>query len=468
VAENKDELARLLAAHGQEHVLSFWGRLSKEERASLAQQIRELDFGLLAKIGKSAPSITPEKMRLEAEPFKRLPTDEASRREWDDARAAGQEALAAGRAAAMVVAGGQGTRLGFDGPKGEFPIGPVSERTLFQIHAEKVLAASRRCGREIPLLVMTGPSNDAKTRYFFKAHNFFGLPFTSVRIFEQGEMPAVDDNGRIVLDAPGHIFVSPNGHGGSLKALWDSGTVEWLEGKGIDVISYFQVDNPLVRALDPAFIGFHTGAGADMSLKLVARTDPDEKLGIWLSAEGRAKIIEYSDMPRELMHATDESGSLKFAGGSIAIHCFSVPFVRRLNKRGFALPYHRARKKVPFADASGKTVTPTEPNATKFEMFVFDALEFAGKAAAVETAREEEFSPVKNKEGADSPETARRDMSRLYGKWLSAIGVEVPADDKGYPLHKIEISPLVGDDEKTLEMNYRGPRSVTGPLLVSQ
>ena len=463
----KSELLRILTPYGQEHVLAFWERLTQDQKCALAEEIGSIDFAALAEVTKSAGAVSRSRLHLEPEPFTRLPKGDKARARWEEARCAGQEALAAGRVAAMVVAGGQGTRLGFDGPKGAFPIGPVTKRTLFQIHAEKVLAASQKYGREIPFLVMTGPSNDAETRFFFKEHNFFGLPFTSVRIFEQGQMPAVGDDGRVILDAPGHIFVSPNGHGGSLKALWDSGTVSWLEERHVDIISYFQVDNPLVRVLDAAFVGFHLVSGAEMSLKLLERSDPDEKLGVWVQCDGRRQVIEYSDMPLDGMRARDETGGLKYPGGSIAIHAFGVPFVRRLNEKGFALPYHRARKKVPIVDASGGTVEPKEANATKFEMFVFDALLFAERISAVETLRQEEFSPVKNASGSDSPETARRDLSRLYAGWLGSIGVEVETDDAGNPKHPIEISPLVADDAASLEQNYRGPRRVAQALVLA-
>lgn len=462
--DSKRGLQYLLARYGQEQILAFYDKLSPEQRESLAAQAGSIDLDLIAKLsGEDAEEASLG--TIEPEPFVRLPHDEASRRQWDDARAVGMEALRAGRVAAMVVAGGQGTRLGFSGPKGAFPIGPVTNRTLFQIHAEKVRAASCRYGREIPLLVMTSPSNDAETKFFFKENLFFGLPFTSVKIFSQGEMPAVDSDGKIILDRPDHAFMSPNGHGGALKALWDSGVIAWLEEKGIDTISCFQVDNPLARAVDPTFIGFHISAGSEMSFKLLHRTIPEEKLGIWLSRNGRARIIEYSDMPREEMAARTAGGELKYAGGSIAIHCFSVPLIRRLNAGGFALPYHRAHKKVPRVDASGKTVAPDKPNATKFEMFIFDALSFAQRHLAIETRREEEFSPVKNADGVDSPATARRDMSRLYARWLREIGVEVPRED-GYPAHTIEISPLVGDDAESLAANYNGPRRVEGPLVI--
>jgi UDP-N-acetylglucosamine/UDP-N-acetylgalactosamine diphosphorylase len=462
----RSELQAILEPIGQGHILAFWDRLSLSEREALHNQVTELDLPAFLALVNSAKPLDVTSLRLEREPFVRLPASPAERKLWDNARITGQEALIAGKVAAMVVAGGQGTRLGFDGPKGAFSIGPLSGRSLFQVHAEKVLAASRRSGREIPFLVMTGPTNDAETKLFLKEKGFFGLPPLSVRVFQQSELPALDADGKVILDSPGHVFASPNGHGGSLKTLWESGAVQWLEGRGVEYISYFQVDNPLVRVIDPVYIGMHIEHGADMSLKLLDRTDPDEKLGIWLRADGKAKVIEYSDLPPREMHATGPDGRLKYAGGSIAIHLFSVAFARSLNERCFRLPLHRARKKVPFVDHNGRTVAPGKENATKFEMFVFDALDFARKTLAIETLREEEFSPVKNAAGIDSPATARRDLTRLYGRWLAAAGVQVPLDNDGNPVYPMEISPLYADDAGTLACNYRGPKVITGPLVL--
>lgn len=466
--KERRRLDKLTVAHGQEHVLAFWDSLSQDERSSLAAQIDSIDFDLLGSFAKGRSFQAQAIGDIAPAPFIRLPSDDEGAKRWKDADETGRKAIADGRVAAFVVAGGQGTRLGFDGPKGCFPIGPVTERSLFRIHVEKVLAASQRFGRSIPFLVMTSAANDEDTRRYFEENSFFGLDAAIVRIFRQDEMPAVDADGRLILETPSRIFMSPNGHGGSIKALWDSGAIEWLESLGIDVISYFQVDNPLARVVEASFIGFHLAEGADMSLKLLRRTIPDEKLGIWTLSGGRPRVIEYIDMPPEKMRARDDAGELLFAGGSIAINILSVPFVRRLNEKGFALPFHRAKKKIPFVNEAGETVEPSEANGTKFETFVFDALAFAEKSIGVETSREEEFSPVKNASGVDSPETARRDMSRLYAKWLAAVGVNVPLADDGYPLHAVEISPLVaegGDDLKTVPGL---PREINAPLVLSQ
>lgn len=464
----KTQLLRILSPYGQEHVLRFWESLTPEEKQALAKQVKAIDFDLLARLVDETGKPPLAEENIEPAPFIELPADDASAKRWSRARETGEAVLRAGRVAAFVVAGGQGTRLGFDGPKGAFPVGPITDRSLFQVHAEKVLAASRRYGNTIPFAVMTSSTNDAATRAFFEEHEFFGLPADSVRIFTQEEMPAVDLSGKLILDTPGHIFVSPNGHGGSLKALWDSGCIEWLEDLGIDTISYFQVDNPLVKVIEASFVGFHVEGAADISLKVLRRTIPDEKLGIWVQVAGRDRVVEYIDMPAEKMRARNEDGSLQFSGGSIAIHCFSVAFIRALNQEGFALPVHHTHKKIPFVDENGKTVKPTEPNGTKLETFVFDALALAKSVVAVETLREEEFSPVKNATGTDSPETARRDMSRAYARLLRAAGINVPVDTNGYPLYPIEMSPLVGQNPQEIRAAYKGPRNIDGPLLLTE
>jgi len=466
MGETRAELEAILRRAGQRHVLRFYDRLDPQGQTALAEQIRGMDFELLERLTSPEPALDLEHADIEPAGFLRRPDRGGDEARWREARQAGLEALARGKAAAFVVAGGQGTRLGFDAPKGCFPIGPVTQRTLFQIHSEKVLAAWRRFEKAIPFLVMTSSANDEATRRFFEENRFFGLAPDQVRIFRQGEMPAVDKHGKLILDRPDHIFTSPNGHGGSLKALWDSGTVKWLEERGVELISYFQVDNPLVKVIDPALLGFHIIENAEVSLKLLERTIPDEKLGIWVRMNGRKRVIEYIDMPAEKMAERDEDGNLRYRGGSIAINCFSVSFVRRLNEKGFQLPFHRASKKIPHLDESGRTVEPESPNGTKFETFVFDSLLFTDRVVGVETLRREEFSPVKNAEGVDSPQTARRDMSRLYADWLKCAGVRVPTDEHGYPPFALEISPLYADGPEALSEVYDGPERICASTVL--
>ena len=462
---DEQALRRRVAEAGQEHVFRFWEDLGKESRQHLLAQLAGVDFDELADLiqhhvtgapSTAGPTTLPPDLR--PAPFIPLPTAEADAARRRDMRELGEEILAAGKAAAMVVAGGQGTRLGFEGPKGAFPIGPVSERPLFEIFAHAILAARRAHAAPIPWYIMTSQANDLETRDFFEAHNYFDLPVADVKCFAQGMMPAVDLQGKLLLAKRDELAWNPDGHGGSIRALARCGMLTDMAARGIEYVSYFQVDNPLVPPLDPVFLGCHADARSDMSSKMARKRDPKEKLGVFcLSAglrpgaaglrpggAGRLHVIEYSDLPNALAEERNPDGSLRFEAGSIAIHILSRRFVERLNGgRRFALPFHRAEKKIPCVDEKGRTRSPDRPNGVKFETFVFDALPMAERPVVLEIDRRREFSPVKNADGLDSPATARRDMVRLDAMRLEEAGVKVPRDAAGEPKFKVEISPLV-------------------------
>jgi UDP-N-acetylglucosamine/UDP-N-acetylgalactosamine diphosphorylase len=391
----------------------------------------------------------------------RLASSPADRKRDREAAASGEQALRAGQVAVVLVAGGQGTRLGHDGPKGTFSIGPVSGKSLFQVHAEKVLALGRRYGAPLPFYVMTSPDNDATTRDFFAAQGCFGLDPDQVIFFQQGTMPALDRRtGKLLLADKGSLATSPNGHGGVLQALADGGHLADLAERGVRYLFYYQVDNPLVKVADPTYLGHHIGAGAEMSLKVVPKLTAAEKLGVVVEVGGRPRIIEYSDLPADLAQRRAPDGDLEIWAGSIAVHIFDVAFLRRLAASGAMLPYHRAVKKVPCLNDGGRAVWPAEPNALKFEMFVFDALPLAGTALVVETSRREEFEPLKNAEGENSPATVRQALSDLYAGWLNRAGVEVVRRADGSAAVAIEIGPLLALDAEEL----RARRPQTGPV----
>jgi UDP-N-acetylglucosamine/UDP-N-acetylgalactosamine diphosphorylase len=381
------------------------------------------------------------------------------------ARAAGDEALRAGRVGVILVAGGQGSRLGFDGPKGVYPVGPITGASLFEIHARKILRLERRCGAPVPLYIMTSDVNDAATRAFFAEHAYFGLQSGAVHFFVQGMWPALTADGRIILDAPHHVFMSPDGHGGTLAALRRSGMLADMERRNLETLFYFQVDNPLVEVADPAFIGMHRRAGADISVKVCAKRDANEGLGVVVSRHGRCAVVEYSDLPQEQKEARGADGRLRFLYGSVAIHVLSRAFLAQ--EAAAALPLHLAHKKVPLCDDSGQTVIPPVPNAYKFEKFIFDVLPDARKSLNVAFSREEEFSPLKNATGADSPETVGRDLCRKYGRWLSACGVSVPLDRTGVPTIRIEIDPAYAAGPEDLAARLPAGFEVSGDVLLS-
>jgi UDP-N-acetylglucosamine/UDP-N-acetylgalactosamine diphosphorylase len=255
-------------------------------------------------------------------------------------------------------------------------------------------------------------------------------------------MPAFGKDGKILLDQKWGISLSPDGHGGSLRAMRKSGALDEMRRSGIEYISYFQVDNPLVRCLDPLFIGLHIMSGSEMSSKSLAKADDLEKVGNFVIGDGKLMVIEYSDLPETLARAKNPDGTRKFDAGSIAIHILSREFVERITEGDLKLPYHRAVKKVPYIDPAGKLIKPVEPNAVKLEQFVFDAIPLAKNSIVLQTKREEEFSPVKNAEGVDSAVTCRRDLVARAARWLEQAGIHVERNAQGQPAAAVEISPL--------------------------
>ncbi|MFP4204031.1 MAG: UTP--glucose-1-phosphate uridylyltransferase [Opitutales bacterium] len=438
---------------GQGHVFRFIDELEPAAKERLLTQAASVDLeelnALIAKHVKAKKAGDLNLEDLEPAPYVALPEHGGDAGQWETAREAGADALKAGRVGAFTVAGGQGTRLGFDGPKGTLPVTPVSKKTLFQVFAEKIARSGERFGVTIPWFILTSEVNHEATVAAFEQNGFFGLDREFVSFITQGVVPAVDFEGRILLAGKDRIAMSPDGHGGALRALVRSGATERMKELGVDVISYFQVDNPIVRCIDPAFIGFHVSEASELSSKMVPKAYPGEKVGHFCTEGGATRVIEYSDMPREMQEETLTDGSLRFKAGSVAIHVFDRNFVERVGGEGtaFELPFHRAEKKVPYVDHAGAYVEPEKPNGIKFEMFVFDALPLAKHPVIIEAARADDFSPVKNAEGADSPRTAKEDQLRLFARWLRAAGEEIETDETGLPHVSFEISPRFAVDQ---------------------
>jgi UDP-N-acetylglucosamine/UDP-N-acetylgalactosamine diphosphorylase len=436
---------------GQEHILRFHDSLDAAGKTKLAGHISALDFASIAELAETyVRNKPPVGLPKEIQPvvaYPRVP-DETHRGLYVKAEQRGWELLKEGKVAAFLVAGGQGTRLGYDGPKGQFPVTPIKNKPLFQVFAEQLIAYGRPARRAIPWYVMTSDVNDAPTRAFFKSNRYFGLNESDVFFFPQGMMPAFAMDGKLLLGERDGLALSPDGHGGSLRALSKSGALADMKRRGVEHLSYFQVDNPLVHVIDPLFLGLHDLAGSEMSSKTVAKAHALEKVGNFVVGDGRLQVIEYSDLPESLALKTGDDGKPLFNSGSIGIHALAVSFVERLNAGGrLSLPWHRAEKKVPYVDENGNAVKPEKPNAVKLEQFVFDAIPLAEHAIVVETQRAEEFSPVKNAEGADSPATCRRDQIRRWARWMSEAGTNVPQKD-GEPDCVLEISGLFAADEE--------------------
>jgi len=437
---------------GQEQVLRFYEALDASGKAKLVGQLQELDLPVIAELAETCVRQRPiPAIPARIEPVTPWPRRADMKRPqfYQQAESRGRQLLQDGKAAAFLVAGGQGTRLGYDGPKGQFPVTPIRHKPLFQVFAEQILAHGRAANRPIPWYIMTSLANDAATREFFKSHGHFGLKPSDVLFFAQGMMPAFDMEGKLLLENRDSLALSPDGHGGSLRALHRSGALDDMQRRGVEHLSYFQVDNPLVHVIDPLFLGLHDLTGSEMSSKTIAKAHPQEKVGNFVVGDGKLQVIEYSDMPKELALSREPDGLPTYNAASIGIHSLRVEFVRRLNSTGrLALPWHRAEKKVPCLDDAGNAIKPSAPNAVKLEQFVFDAIPLADKPLAYQTDRAEEFSPVKNAEGDDSPATCRRDQIRRAARWLAEAGVTVPMRNDE-PDAVLEISPLyaAGPDE---------------------
>ncbi len=458
----KTRLFDHLRGFGQEHLLTFWDRLDAAGQNRLHQQIEEIDFPLLRRLfehREQQADLSQLADRAEPPPAFRLDVTQ-NQFSPEQAQQRAEEALLAGKVGVILVAGGQGTRLGFDHPKGMFPIGPISNKTLFQIHVEKIVAARRRYGVPIPLYVMTSPATHEETIAFFQENDRFGLPKEDFVIFCQGTMPAVDaKTGRVLLESHDRIAVSPDGHGGMLAAMDRTGTLGDIERRGIEHLFYFQVDNPLVDICGREFLGYHLLAESELSSQVIAKRDPLERVGNVVRVDDRLMVIEYSDLSDAAAQRRNPDGSLAIWAGSIAVHVIETALLRRLADSADGLQFHIARKKVKHLDPSGNLVEPSEPNAIKFERFIFDLIPMAKNAIVVEVDPAKAFAPLKNASGAvtDTPESVRTQMADLAREWLRQAGVEV-ADNVC-----VEISPLYALDADDLAKKLPPGTKITEP-----
>lgn len=383
-----DEALAKLKAIGEEQLLSQWDSLNQDQQLLLLDQIQNVDSEQVkrqkAELKVSAP-------KGPFEPF----IDYSVRGNKDD-RALGIQLLTQGKCATLLVAGGQGTRLGFDGPKGLFPITPVTHKSLFQLFAEKTAAASKQAGHPLTLAIMTSPLNDEETRSFFAKHGNFGL--NHLEFFQQGMLPFLDTSGHLLLNEAKSLAIGPDGNGSSILALIQSGIfTKWLKS-GVEYLNFVLVDNPLADPFDAELIGFHARQKGDVTVKCIARLAPEEKVGVLLKIGNKLCVVEYSELPESEQKARLPDGSLKHPCANISLFCFSMAFLERLYKeKAFdKMPLHPALKPV-----------SESVKGWKFERFIFDLLPFASKVHALLYPREECFAPLKNARGPDSPTTVQ-------------------------------------------------------------
>ena len=411
---NYAEALEKLQQYKQEHVLRFYEKMDVEKQKELLRQIEDIKLEEIEELYNSIKNPKNNK-QTDVEPIEYIDKEKLSGEEKEKYIKIGNEALASGKIAAVTMAGGQGTRLGHDGPKGTFDLGLASHKSLFEIICDTFKEVQMKNNCTIPWYVMTSEENNDVTEKFFEQNNYFGYPKEKVTFFKQGKYPMIDINGKILLDENGLIKEAADGHGGVYIAMIKNGIMEDMKRKGIKWVIVGGVDNVLVKMFDPLFIGLYIEQGFCSGSKSVVKKYPEEKVGVFCKKDGRPSIIEYSELPEKMAHETDENGELKFGESNIIVHIFELETMKEISKN--ILPYHAALKKANYMDENGNIVIATEPNAYKFEAFIFDAFEQLENMTIFRVKREEEFAPVKNSDekGVDCPKTARE----LYMKYFN-------------------------------------------------
>lgn len=395
----------ILKKYGQEHLLSNYEKLSNEDKNRLLNDILTIDFGEISKLYEQ----TKNKIKFEnckIEPIEHVDKAKLSNEEIQKYSEIGIEQIKKGKLAAVTMAGGQGTRLGHNGPKGTFDLGLDSHKSIFEILCDTLKLARKKYGVVVPWYIMTSDENNDETVEFFEKNNYFAYPKEAVKFFIQGKMPMINTEGKILLNEEGLIKQAGAGHGAIFEAMRKNGIIYEMQNKGIEWVFIGGVDNVLVKMVDPVLIGLSIERNVLAAGKSVVKANPHEKVGVFCKKDGNPSVIEYSEISNELAEAVDEKGELLFGESHILCNQFNIKILEELAKN--KLPYHVAFKKATYMDEKGNIISPTEPNAYKFEAFIFDAFSSIPEMLVMRVKREEEFAPVKNAEGVDSPETARK------------------------------------------------------------
>ncbi|MBE6601317.1 MAG: UDPGP type 1 family protein [Ruminococcaceae bacterium] len=395
----KTALNTMLQKNKQEHLLPYVAAMTEEQAGIFEAELSKIDFAALEAITEESPvrgTITP----IEAYTLQRRALEK------EENLRVGIEAIKSGRLATVMLAGGQGTRLGSDKPKGCYNVGITREYYLFEAHVEKLIETEKKYGVKLPLYIMTSEKNHEQTVAFFETHEYFGYGKENIGFFRQKSAPCTDFNRKLLMESTTRLASSPNGNGGWYVSLAESDCGKEMRERGIEWISLFGVDNPLQRFCCEEFIGASVRANASCAVKVVTKAYPEELMGVMCLEDGKPSMIAYAEMTDALRYATDENGNLLYTYGDILNMIFRVDELDRC--MGAEMPIHIARKKIPYVDADGTAHSPTAPNGFKYEQFLFDAFRYMSSVFLFEVERSKEFAPIKNLTGADSVESARR------------------------------------------------------------
>lgn len=397
---NYENAVKMLGEIGQEHLLKYYDELSVQEQQNLLAQIEETDFSVIRFMNTETKPLSRGKI----EPLAAMQLGEIEEKKGHFTNV-GLEAIRSNKVGAVLLAGGMGTRLGSDSPKGVYNIGVTKELYIFECLIRNLMRVTDLAGNPIYLFVMTSDKNHEETVSFFEKHNYFGYPGEYIRFFKQEMAPAVDYNGKVFLEEKGKMATSPNGNGGWFVSMDRSKVLDVVRETGIEWLNVFAVDNVLQNIADPCFVGACIEEDCMVGAKVVRKANPDEKVGVMCLEDGKPSIVEYYELTDEMRHQKDENGDYAYNFGVILNYLFRVSELERIMSH--ELPLHRVEKKIAYVDEGGNRVKPEVPNGYKFEQLVLDMIHDMGTCLPYEVVREKEFAPIKNKEGIDSVESAR-------------------------------------------------------------
>ena len=410
----EENLIENLKIYGQTRTLKILENVDKETRKKIIEELHDINFIQLKELYNNIKEEAEVNVG-ELKPIKSLNPDKITKEEKEMYENVGADILRNNKFAVVTMSGGQGTRLGYKGPKGTFKIDVEPQaKYLFEIIVDTLQRANKKYNVTIPWYIMTSNENNDEIVKFMEEHNYFGYDKEYIGFFEQGELPLITEDGQILLDENYNIKKASDGNGSIFKSMYIKGVLEDMKTKGIEWVYIGSIDNVLLKMVDTLLMGVAIKEGSEIATRSIFKNCPTERIGSLCIQDGKVKVIEYSELPQDMIEAKDEDGEILFGESHVMCNLFSIKALEKISLQN--LQYHKAHKKYSYLDENGKLVEPEEPNAYKFEYFIFDSFEFFNQISIVRGKREEDFAPVKNKEGVDSPRTAKELYEKFYAK----------------------------------------------------